>query len=342
MASELCRGLEESGMADHLDALGLMPPGGDPSIDITDIFAFRSGTAGKSILILNVNPLTLAAAFNAAALYELKVDTNGDARPDIAFRFKFSPVVGGSQSATVRRATGGPAKGGDNTGDVIIAGAPVSFGSSPTITTSGDFKFFAGRRSDPFFFDLAWFLAGLPSRQPPLMPPFTPPVTDFFVGANVFGIALEVPNSALATSSPVGLWARTLLPEEGEDDLRQIDRMGRPAINTVFNKGKDKGRFNRSKPHTDRQRFGDNVVHFLESFGYDPATANAIMNILLPDLLPYDPSSDPNFPFNGRMLTDDVIDSELGIVTNGARTTDRVGVHTDLLPEFPFMGTPHP
>ena len=157
-----------------------------------------------------------------------------------------------------------------------------------------------------------------------------------FVGENVFGIALEVPNTALAGNSPVGLWARTLGADGG-----QIDRMGRPAINTVFNKGKDKLKFNRGKPHTDRQRFGDNVVHFLESFGYDPTTANAIMNILLPDLLPYDPSSDLNFPFNGRMLTDDVIDAELGIVTNGARTTDRVGVHTDLLSAFPFMGTPH-
>lgn len=326
-------------MADHLDAPGLMPPGGDASIDITDVYAFRKASdATKSILMLNVNPLTLAASFNPNALYELKVDTNGDARPDIAFRFKFSAFAGGSQTATVRRATGGAARGGENEGAVIVSGAPVSFGSSPTVTTSGGYKFFAGRRSDPFFFDLAWFLAGLPLPRPPELPP-----TDFFVAKNVFGIALEVPNSGLGASSAVGLWARTLVPEPGEDDdLMQIDRMGRPAINTVFNRGKDKVKFNRSKPHTDRQRFGDNFVHVLESFGYDAATANVIMKILLPDVLPYDPSSDPNFPFNGRRLTDDVIDISLGIVTNGARTTDGVGVHSDLLSGFPYMGTPHP
>lgn len=324
-------------MADHLDAPGLMPPGGDPSIDITDVYAFRKPSdAGKSILMLNVNPLTIAGAFNSTALYELKVDTNGDARPDVAFRFKFGAFDGSSQLAWVRRATGSQSRGGDFTGELIISDAPVSFGSDAVITESGGYKFFAGRRSDPFFFDLAWFLAGLPDPRPEDLPP-----TDFFVDKNVFGIALEMPNAALAASSPVGIWGRTVLPEDDDDDTKQIDRMGRPAINTVFNKGKDKVKFNRSKPDKDRQRFGDNVVHVLESFGYDAATANVLMNILLPDLLPYDPTSDPNFPFNGRRLEDDVIDIELNIVTKGARPSDGVGVHTDLLGVFPFMGAPH-
>src|SRR3972149_3655876 len=96
---------EETNMADHLDAPGLMPPGGDPSIDITDVYAFQKpGDADKSILFVNVNPLTLATAFSSAALYDLQVDTDGDAIADVAFRIKFSPFVGGSQTATVRRA----------------------------------------------------------------------------------------------------------------------------------------------------------------------------------------------------------------------------------------------
>src|SRR5690348_15691926 len=96
-------------MADHLDAPGLKSPNMDAETDITDHYAFQKpGDPHKTILILNVNPLapTLANQFQSNAVYELKVDTNGDAVADIAFRFKFSPFTNGEQKATVHRATG--------------------------------------------------------------------------------------------------------------------------------------------------------------------------------------------------------------------------------------------
>jgi hypothetical protein len=48
-----------------------------------------------------------------------------------------------------------------------------------------------------------------------------------------------------------------------------------------------------------------------------------------------------NGVFNGRSLADDVIDTELGVVTNGAVTTDCVGPHADYLKAFPYLGPPH-
>src|SRR2546427_12349421 len=210
-------------MADHLDSPGLMPPGGDASIDITDIYAFlKPGDATKSILILNVNPLTLAPGYNTSAIYEVKVDTDGDALADVAFKVRFTSVPGGGQTAEVRLATGAQAAGRDFIGQILFSGAVVSFGSSPTITTNGDFEFFAGRRSDPFFFDLLGFLNGFQ---------FTG--SDFFVDKNVFAIVLEVPNSSMGSDPNVGIWTRCTRPAVGPKT--QIDRMGRPAINTVFN-----------------------------------------------------------------------------------------------------------
>jgi hypothetical protein len=41
------------------------------------------------------------------------------------------------------------------------------------------------------------------------------------------------------------------------------------------------------------------------------------------------------------MLTDDVADSFMGILTNGKVNEDKVGPHQDLLPEFPYLGPPH-
>ncbi len=353
-------------MADHLDAPGLKSPGMNARVDITDVYAFQKpGNPAKSILILNVNPLapTLATEFDHDAVYEIKIDTNADAVADIAFRITFSNVHHGEQFATVRRATGRRAARRGGGGKAIFRHVPVSFGHDAHVTTAGAYKFFAGIRSDPFFFDLMGFLAGFK---------FTG--SDFFADKNVFGMAIEVPNrGALGSNPKVGIWARVLLPTNGsvrdehddddeeddrddrhdhEDRFLQVDRMGRPAINTVFNHGEDKNTFNHIEPSQDRTTktvdpnpqagvtFLRSFELTLEAFGHPPAEAETIAKILLPDILTYDYSSSAGF-LNGRKLTDDVIDAELTLVSNGKVTTDMVGPHTDLLPNFPFMGNPH-
>jgi hypothetical protein len=323
---------EEVDMADHLDAPGLKSPHMDAAIDITDHYIFQKpGDPNKSILIANVNPLapTLATDFDSTAVHELKVDTNGDAVAEIAFRITFSPVQNGVQKANVRRATGTDAAAASGGGDLIIADAPVSYGNSVQVSTAGDYKFFAGIRSDPFFFDLMGFLNGLK---------FTG--SDFFADKNVFSMALEVPNTALGSNPKIGVWFRTLMPDSS-GTLTQIDRMGRPAINTVFNHGDDKNTFNTIEPMQDRALFLDKFVAVLKSFGYAADQATGIAQILLPDILTYDYTSADGF-LNGRKLTDDVIDIELGLVTNKQITTDKVGPHTDLLGVFPYVGNPHP
>jgi hypothetical protein len=56
------------------------------------------------------NPLgpTTAEPFAPDALYELNVDTDGDAVAEIAYRVRFSSSNGGVQTATLSRAEGGP------------------------------------------------------------------------------------------------------------------------------------------------------------------------------------------------------------------------------------------
>ena len=327
-------------MADHLDVPGLIDvdghligsPGMDPRIDITDLYAFQKpGDATKSILILNVSPLhglLGASAFNPDAIYEILVDNDGDAFPNVAFKTKFSPVAGdGSQTATVVRAEGPHALGRNFNGDVLFSSVPVSFGSTPTVSTSGSYKYFAGKRSDPFFFDLLGFFKN----------PIAFTGSNFFAPFNVLGTALEVPNSSLGSNNNVGAWARVLIPQDG--DFLQIDRMGRPAINTVFMKGKDKVKFNRAQPNTDVARFTDNVVKVLVSLGHTPTSAATLAAILLPDILTYNYNSSAGF-LNGRNLTDDVIDAELSLVTNGGVTSDGAGPRGDTLSVFPYLGTP--
>ncbi len=324
-------------MADHLDAPGLQSPApGDARTDITDVYAFQKPDdegdqeSGKSILILNVNPLTLADSFAHGAVYQLNVDTNGDSVADRRFEITFSSKTDGVQMANVELIVGSSAT-------KIVSGAPVSFGPMALVTVAGPYKLFAGLRSDPFFFDLLGFLAGFK---------FTG--SDFFLDKNVFGIVLEVPNiKGLGPNPQVGIWGRTKVPSGA--GLTNDDRMGRPAINTVFNHAQSKNIFNQIDPSADRATlngdtppvsFEDSFIATLEHFGHPAAEAKTIAEILLPDILTYNYSSSAGF-LNGRKLTDDVIDIELALVSNGAVTTDMVGPHTDYLPRFPYLGNPH-
>jgi Domain of unknown function (DUF4331) len=87
-------------------------------------------------------------------LYELKIDTDGDAIADIAYRVRFSAGEGGAQTAILRRIDGREAASSGDGGRVIVEGATVSIGREARITHGGDTRFFAGWRSDPFFCDV--------------------------------------------------------------------------------------------------------------------------------------------------------------------------------------------
>jgi hypothetical protein len=182
-------------------------PHGDARLDLTDLYAFpKPSEADKSILIMNVHPSavvnppgpTTHEPFAPVALYEFKIDTNGDAVADIAYRVRFSSFRDGSQTATLRRVEGAQAAGTGDSGQVIIESAPVSTGRDARVTEADGYRFFAGWRSDPFFFDTRGALNDLQ---------FTG--EDFFIDKDVCSIVLEIPNSAIG-SKRVGLWARTL------------------------------------------------------------------------------------------------------------------------------------
>src|SRR5438034_7203382 len=130
-------------MADHLDSPNLTSPAMDARVDITDIYAFQKpGDINKSILILNVNPLapTHADEFRHDARYELLIDNNADAQPDVKFSIRFSKKQDGHQVANVRRtvSSNGSDDGGEDDSDDVIEDAPVSFGSASHVTTSAD------------------------------------------------------------------------------------------------------------------------------------------------------------------------------------------------------------
>jgi aconitase A len=117
--------------------------------------------------------------------------------------------------------------------------------------------------------------------------------------------------------------------------------MGRPFVNVAFTRAEDKDTFNRIEPTRDQELFTKKFADILESFGYSPENAQQVALTLLPDILDYDYSSPEGYR-NGRKLTDDIIDIQLALLTNGRVTTDKVEPHQDLLATFPYLGSPHP
>jgi hypothetical protein len=216
-------------------------------------------------------------------------------------------------------------------GEVVIDGAPVSMGSEARLTETGRYRFFAGWRSDPFFFDAEGVLND-----------FQLSGRDFFADKDVCSIVLELPNDALGAAGDVRLWHRTLVPAtDGDGDWQQADRGALATQSVFFCPGEEKAAYLGGEP-ADDMRFVGSFAHVLEhAGGYSPQDAERVARTLLPDFLPYTPGQPATYPRNGRTPTDDVADHFLALFTNGKVPGDNLGPHDDLLTEFPYLGPPH-
>ncbi|HZA32811.1 MAG TPA: DUF4331 family protein [Propionibacteriaceae bacterium] len=324
-------------MSHHYSGPDFTCPHDDARLDFCDLFAFpKPEDSSRSILIMDVHPSvtvnpegpTPTEPFAPGAIYELKIDTDGDAVADIAYRVRFSSSESRLQSATVRRVEGSDAAGTGESGQTVIQDAQVSTGSEAQITEAGDYRFFAGWRSDPFFYDAGGALNDFQ---------FTG--DDFFADKDVCSIVLELPNSELGAND-VGLWARTLIPADGGGWI-QVDRGAHAQQVTFLTPNEGKMEYLAGEP-ADDARFVDGIAHILEhAGGYSPEEARRVAEPMLPDILPYNPTRPAGYPNNGRLFTDDVGDYVVAILTNGKVTEDNVGPHEDFLSEFPYLGPPH-
>src|SRR6202041_1411082 len=122
-------------------------------------------------------------------------------------------------------------------------------------------------------------------------------------------IELEIPNYVLG-SGKRGLWHRTVDGAGGR--WLQADHRALTS-QSVFLAGDEKAAYQAGQP-ADDARFIPVFAHSLEhTGGYTPEESRRAAGILLPDILPYDPSQPAIYPANGRTLIDDAIDVFLPI-----------------------------
>ncbi len=356
----LSGGPSGAGAADHLDAPGLTPPGGDVRLDLTDIYAFRS-RPGRTVLVMNVNGFTKpgkqarfatgvpSVKSTKRVSYNFRVDNNGDAKPDVVLSARFGkPGRKGVQKFSLRR-----------NGKSLVSGKTSRFGKVKTYKNRRKgVRAFAGMRDDPFYFDLDGFLNILSKKPGESFLGCKSKRPDKFAGTNVSSIVVELKSPLLNRRGghDIGLEATT------NKGRAQVDRMGRPAIATVFipnnpfePKGSEpslKNTYNHGKPSTDQAKFRGEVVDSLQTLfslndssgddtSDDAGKISGLADTLLPDLLTFDTRSSKGF-LNGRRPRDDVIDAELGLITEGAVTTDCVDHNDRSFPHaFPYLAGPH-
>ena len=360
--------------ADHREA-PLADGAGE--VDIADVYVFGVGSgndvgphgcqsrigphsACNTVLVMTVNPLSLPAAAASYAFadtgqkgeYWFYIDNTGDAIPDVAYCLTFSARGAGAstpQEFKLYRQSG-VVSDGCVTGTLVAQGNTTPGTASVTpaprviVPVTGGGSAFAGPANDPFFFDLVAFNrvfccgGSLPRATP----------SDSFLGVNASAIVLEVPTSALTNgtswtkssgslctaASCIGVWARTK-----QNDV-VIDRMGRPAIATVLIPFNQRDAFNQTKPQDDDALWKPTMNASLVALGN---CTPGLAGFLSPDTLTYNTATPGSgFP-NGRKLADDVIDTELGLITFC------IGITTDGIPldadnaqsaSFPYVALP--
>src|SRR5437764_7698927 len=226
----------------------------DPRADNTDLYAFVSPENTNTVtMIANYIPLEAPASgpnfysFDDTALYEVKIDNDGDGQPDLGYQFRFQtatrnpdtflyntgPITSLSdpnwnrpQTYSVTRVhynqNGKPAGKGELLGTNIPT-PPDNVGPRSTpnynslaaaavTTLPGGIKVFAGQRDDPFFVDLGsiFDLAGLRPFNPfHLLPLPADAGRDALKNYNTQSIEIQVPISELTgfSNTTIGIYA---------------------------------------------------------------------------------------------------------------------------------------
>lgn len=355
------------------------------ALSLTDLYVFRETDINPAarendlIFVMNTNPRSLARQhyfFSSEARYEFNISRVSNvnsvptAKPDVTLRFTFdnpqgSPrrqkitlaVIDGRGTTTVNQTANGRQ----------ILTTPLT-ATSPTFNTvnvrGSNLTVFAGLREDPFFFDVEQFFrvrAGLLGRGPAVG--FRPPsqAVDFTTGYNVNTVVVRVPRRFLQGSTNAtafDAWLSLKIQDPRTGQFVQTEQLARPGINEALLVGQNNlAAYNRTQPsRTVPPTVAGEATNVLLALGNSPARAQALLGAFIPDVMRIDTTGPSGFanalnskgsPIRGRLLSDDVIDIALSVLTNGAVTSDNVtyqGVpgnpgqgHDPLDSNFPYL-----
>jgi hypothetical protein len=337
----------------------------DIRLDITDLYVFRGQTG--TVFAINVchsifGPIP-APGYHPEGMYEFKIDLNGDALEDLAYRFTFSERdAQGKQKYTVRQLTGADAADPHAAGTVVAQGT-----TDENVSTPSGLRVWAGKAGDPFWIEPdvlhAVGHAFQDGKTVDLAGWDPAKAKNLFAGHTVYSMVLEIPDAgllaaanAMANSSAdesenprIGVWALSILATDA-GGWRHINRVGLPMIHPLFTQfNEDLGnRLNGGAPSGDLSTFGPTVAKavagVVAAYGtaQDPqAYGEKVAQRFCPNVLPYQVGTSASFGFeewNGRSLIDNAPDV---MFTLAANTPIRLGIGRESVTSKPRENFPY-
>jgi Domain of unknown function (DUF4331) len=326
----------------------------DPRLNCCDVYLFQ-GRPGHTVMVMTSNAdagISSPDAFHPEGLYALRIDTDGDAKENVIFKFRFGEPRHARgdehrhvQSFKVIRADTGQIAGID--GEVIAEGETgtsaeangvrVHAGLAPELWAADALAFFTTLTN--LFSEDKYDRATFQNRQ------------NLFQNRNVMAIVIEVPNAMLGKGQ-IGVWATISL--FGHAPEVQICRWGYPLTTHLFLSNPSTpeltAKYHAGVPAEDVKTIGPAIAAFAArlSSKANPKTdadtyGERIAAMLCPSLLPYEVGTQAKFStesFNGRSLTDDAYDVMLSLATNTEVHDGVAPNHARTRSEFPYYGAP--
>lgn len=287
-------------MSDHIDGPRTIA---DPSIDLTDLFAFTKPTdPSRLVLIADVFPFAgETGVFSNAANYSIavrrvnvlgvgpqaKFEAYGQ---EIRFTFQFE-VLDSPANNQASRAQRGVCKLPSGESVPVVVGDDQG-----TYSANRSIRVFAGVRSDPFY--IGWVLNTMKS------------VPNYLQDDNVMGLVIELDINSflpLADGTLFGVIAETSPRNRGPQTLLvpRYDWLGRPEqtnfiLNAIPNTVDLRDLWNQQAPFTDmpfevaslfKKRLRDSFEYWDKRDGvinWDPALLDAHANVRINDFLVFD------------------------------------------------------
>lgn len=326
----------------------------DPRINVCDFYLFV-GRPGTTVMAMTVNPdagISAPEMFHDEGLYAFRFDLNNDAREELTLKVRFSAVAHAEddehrhlQTFEICRATGEEALRGVE-GELLVSGK-----TGRVAEADNGVRAFAGLAPDLFAGDAAALGAFRNAlfKDGRFDPEAFQNRRNFFAKRNVTAVVIEMPNQLIGHGLVHG-WATASL--YGHAPEVQVSRWGLPLITNAFMPDAEmKEQFNRATPSQDQGLFIAQVGHVVEtltrlaaSAGSPADYAKQLTARLFPTTLPYEIGTPAAFGFagfNGRALTDDVMDVILTLATNTALGDGVVPDKSRTRSEFPYFGSPY-
>src|SRR6201984_1390402 len=177
----------------------------------------------------------------------------------------------GSQTFSVFMAKGAESRSAEAVGTKIVSDAEVSFGPKPNSTRSGAAHFFAGSRSDAFFFDFdgiknLFDISGKRNFTEPHLGGKSPWTgVDSNTEANLGSTVIELPTTEINPRPGMHIWGRCSVRRDGK--LLHVDRAGHPSVASFFNTDYTQEEYNASEPVNDRKHWLEQFIHLMGHTG---------------------------------------------------------------------------